>query len=61
MKAQSIVLFTQLSKEALENLTTEVKETLATELTGNNKSFKAVDLWNIQRQRKQFVQRRHFA
>lgn len=61
MKAQSIVLFTQLSKEALQNLTNEVKETLAAGFSGGSRPFKAVDLWNIQRQRRQFMQRRHFA
>lgn len=53
-------LFTVLSKETTQQLTTIVKETLAFELVGK-KTFTAADLWNIQRRRKTVLQRRHFA
>ena len=59
MKKQSNTLFTGISKEQVENLTTIVKETIA---AGYNqaatKLFTAADLWNIQRQKKGFSQRR---
>lgn len=39
--------------EELSQLTTEVKETVASRhFTGHEKSFGIVDLWNIQRSRK---------
>ena len=51
--------FNQLSKTALENLTQEVKETLATGFIGNQtKTFTSVDLWNIHRQRRTVSYRR---
>ena len=59
MKKQSNTLFTGISKEQVENLTTIVKETI---VAGYNqaqaKLFTAADLWNIQRQKKGFSQRR---
>ena len=60
MKKQSNTLFTYLNIEQVENLTSIVKETLATNVsTKSNKTFSAADLWNIQRQKKGFVQRRY--
>ncbi len=59
MKKQSTSLFSQMSKEQFDNLTSVVKETLA---NGFNlpviKKFTAADLWNIQRQGKMRTQRR---
>jgi len=60
MKTQSSNLFNQLSKEEVENLTMETKETLATDHCQINKTFSAAELWNIQRQRKSINQRRRF-
>ena len=62
MKTQSANLFNQISKTQVENLTMEVKETLAVGYNQNqSKSFSAAELWNIQRQRKSINQRRRFA
>jgi hypothetical protein len=61
MKRQSNILLLPLSQQVITNLTTEVKETLATghkETTG--RSLTTVDLWNIQRRRKVRLQRRYF-
>jgi len=61
MKTQLTNLFSQISKTEVDNLTTQVKETLAMGLTQNSsKVFSAAELWNIQRQRRTFVQRRAF-
>jgi hypothetical protein len=58
MKASS-TKFAQLETSTLEGLTMEVKETLATtSILGQHKIFSSADLWNIQRQAKQRVQRR---
>ena len=53
MKTQSQSLFNQLSKPAIENLTTQVSETVAKEF-GNSqtKTFGVIDMWNLHRQRK---------
>jgi hypothetical protein len=60
MKRQSTSLFTQLGKEELTALTTTVNEVVAFDCkNSNNKIFSAADLWNIQRQRRSFVQRRN--
>ena len=61
MKKQSSNLFTAMSKTAVENLSQEVKETLATGIAGNHKTFTTIDMWNIHRQRKTMAQRRQFA
>ena len=62
MKMQSTNLFSQISKTQVENLTMEVKETLAMGYNHNpSKTFSAAELWNIQRQRKSISQRRRFA
>jgi len=54
--------FNLLNKSSLENLTLEVKETLATGYGSNaSKAFTSVDLWNIHRQRRTLGQRRQFA
>lgn len=58
---QSTNLFSQISKTQVENLTMEVKETLAMGYNHNqSKTFSAAELWNIQRQRKSLNQRRGF-
>ncbi len=59
MKRQSTNMFTRLSKEELEVLTTQVNEVLVPEFkNGHPKIFSVADLWNIQRQKRNFVQRR---
>lgn len=58
MKQQSNALFTQLNKQEVANLTTVVKETLAIGIAATHKTFSAVDLWNIHRQRRSLVGRR---
>ena len=59
MKKQSTNLFGTISTETVKNLTTMVKETLATDFTyAKNKIFTAADLWSIQRQGKSRIQRR---
>ena len=59
MKKQSNVLFAQITKQNVDNLTSIVKETIATGLTSvTNRTFSAADLWNIHRQKRSFVQRR---
>ncbi len=62
MKSQLTNLFNQISKTQVENLTIEVKETLAVGYNQNQgKKFSAAELWNIQRQSKSINQRRRFA
>ena len=59
MKKQSNNLFTQISTNQFENLTSVVKETLATGFKATkNKIFTTADLWSIQRQGKSRIQRR---
>ena len=61
MKMQLTNLFNQISKTQVENLTMEIKETLALGYNHNKaKTFSAAELWNIQRQRKNITQRRRF-
>ena len=58
MKSSSIK-FAQLEALTLKELTKEVKETLAQcNILSHHKIFSQADLWNIQRQAKQRVQRR---
>ena len=59
MKRQTNILFNRLSMEEMEKLTTAVKEVTADgcQQTGS-KIFTVADLWNIQKQRRGFVQRR---
>lgn len=59
MRRQSISLFTRLTKEELSSITTIVKETVAADYKiTSEKIFSAADLWNIQRRKRTFVQRR---
>ena len=58
MKTQTTLLM-EMSKTALQNLTYQVKETLALP-DANKKTFSAADLWNIQRRHISSVQRRRF-
>ena len=60
MKKQSNNLFTQISKEDVENLSQQVKETLATGLNNQGRNFGSLDLWNIHRQKKTLTGRRQF-
>ncbi|CAN5822979.1 hypothetical protein BH11BAC3_BH11BAC3_03880 [soil metagenome] len=60
MKKQSTTLFTQISKEVVNNLTTIVSESLVKNyLPERSKVFSSADLWNIQRQKRALVQRRY--
>jgi hypothetical protein len=59
MKKRSNTLFTYLNIEQVDNLTLIVKETLAKNVSTMPNTFNAADLWNIQRQKKGFVQRRY--
>ena len=60
MKTQNNNLLLAISKVETRELTRMVKETLAY-VVSQKKSFTAADLWNIQRQKKSTMQRRHFA
>lgn len=60
MKKQSITLFTGLSEAQVNSLTTIVAETLAfNQEKPKTKVFTAAELWNIQRQKKAILTRRH--
>jgi hypothetical protein len=60
MKKNSNNLFTPISTEQLENLTSVVNETSAPAFNpSKSKTFNVVDLWNIQRQGKSRIQRRY--
>lgn len=60
MKTQTTNFFQQLKQGELNNLMKEVKETVATGIHINNKNvFGAVDYWNMQRNRKTRIVRRH--
>jgi hypothetical protein len=63
MKTQTANLFSQISKEQVEKLTTEVKETLVTGFQHNQHktTFSAADLWNIQRRSKAINHRTRFS
>ena len=56
----SIILMEQ---DELRKLVTEVKETVATNVPAINhkNAFSVVDLWNLERTRRNRVTRRHFA
>ena len=60
MKKQSTTIFASLGKIQVQTLTTIVKETLASgiEQVQQVRVFTSADLWNIQRQKKGFSQRR---
>lgn len=51
MKTQTNFL-TQLNANELNNLTAEVKETIATNIDSNKSTLKAIDYWNFQRLQK---------
>jgi hypothetical protein len=59
MKTQTN-FFPAISQQQFEKLTAEVKETLATGFTvqPKNRVFSAADMWNIQRTKRTFIQRR---
>ena len=59
MRHQSSSLFTTLTKEEFEGIINIVSETISLgQTTTKEKKFSAADLWNIQRQKRTFVQRR---
>ena len=59
MKKQSTTLLATISKAQVENLTNIVKETIVPGYSQRpTRQFTAADLWNIQSQRRSFVQRR---
>ena len=58
MKTGTQRLDIKISREELEKMTKEVKETLAFGYLDQNKIFSSVDLWNIQRRRKGISHRR---
>ena len=59
MKSQSTSLFNEMSKAQLIILTAEVRETLAMDINYPAvKIFTAAEVWNIQRQKRNRVQRR---
>jgi len=60
MNTQNKSLISTLSKAETAQLTTVVNETIAF-VTKETKSFTAADLWNVQRQKRSFVQRRYNA
>jgi hypothetical protein len=63
MKTQNTTFFQTLGQNQLENLVKEVKETVATDLTKINRktAFGTADLWNLERNRRNRVIRRHLA
>ena len=59
MRRLSTTLFTRLGKEELASIIHIVKEVVAVDhKTSTDKIFSSADLWNIQRQKRTFVQRR---
>ena len=59
MKTLTTGLFNQMTNAQLVNLTAEVKETLAMDIHfAAAKKLTAADVWNIQRQKRNRVQRR---
>ncbi len=63
MKTQNHSFLQTLGKVHMENLVKEVKETLATEapVINHKTAFGIVDLWNLERNRKNRIARRHLA
>ena len=63
MKTQNTNFLQALCKTQLENLVKEVKETVATNVAHLNQktAFGVVDLWNLERNRRNRIVRRHFA
>ena len=61
MKTQFSTIINEVKGQALLQLTSIVDETLATKKQlANCRSFKAADLWNIQRKTKTAARRRQF-
>ncbi len=60
MNTQNNSLISTLSKAETTQLTTVVNETIAF-VTKETKPFTAAELWNVQRQKRSFVQRRYNA
>jgi hypothetical protein len=59
MKLQSNTLLETLTKNEIKILTTEVKETICNNFTKLRKrNFTAVDLWDIQRRKKNLIVKR---
>ena len=63
MKTQNHSFLQTLGKVQLENLVKEVKETVATQapVINHKTAFGIVDLWNLERNRKNRIARRHLA
>ncbi len=63
MKTENRTFFQALGKTQMENLVKEVKETIAVDApTVNQKTaFGVADLWNLERNRRNRIVRRHFA
>lgn len=63
MKTENRTFFQSLGKAQLENLVKEVKETIATDAPSSNHktAFGVVDLWNLERNRRNRMVRRHLA
>jgi hypothetical protein len=63
MKTQNTTFFQSLGKTQLENLVKEVKETVAAHVPRINQktAFGVVDLWNLERTRRNRIVRRHLA
>ncbi|MEO6733952.1 MAG: hypothetical protein ABIN01_22200 [Ferruginibacter sp.] len=61
MKKQSTTLFSQISTQHFDNLTTVVNETLSAGFKQSaTKIFTVAELWDIQRRGKSQIQRRFF-
>jgi hypothetical protein len=62
MRNEFINLFAEINATELENLTREIKETVATEVHVQNTkpAFTAADLWNIHNMRRTRVSRRNY-
>jgi hypothetical protein len=62
MKSETMGMLNPVNKNDLKELLTETKETLATDvkINDNQRSFGAIDLWNVQkRQRTSISMRRN--
>jgi len=60
MKKHSNNYFAKISQLQLNNLISILDETLGTDITSSKKrAFTTADLWNVQRNRKNFIQRRY--
>jgi protein-arginine kinase len=61
MKTQNNNFFTTLNNNQMTDLVQEVKETIATQAPtiNPNAAFTAADLWNLERNRRNRVIRRH--